>query len=211
MTAAKTDTYGWADATASHTADYIHAPIRKLVRNAGARDVLDAGCGNGALCHELSADGFRVVGVDGDSDGIVHARQIESGARFSVGLFSDSPPLSPDTDDGLFDFVVSTEVIEHLYAPHELTRYCFDALRPGGHLAISTPYHGYLKNLMLSVFDRWDSHHTVHWHGGHIKFWSARTLAKLLTSSGFDVTGFIGVGRFRYLWKSMILTARKPV
>jgi hypothetical protein len=72
-----------------------------------------------------------------------------------------------------------------------------------------TPYHGYLKNLALSVFDKWDFHHTPLWHGGHIKFWSKRTLTQLLTDSGFDVVEFHGVGRLPYLWKSMVLVATK--
>jgi hypothetical protein len=78
----------------------------------------------------------------------------------------------------------------------------------GGYLVISTPYHGYLKNIALSIFNKWDKHHTVLWHGGHIKFWSRKTLTQLLQDNGFEVVGFVGAGRFPYLWKSMILVAR---
>jgi hypothetical protein len=49
----------------------------------------------------------------------------------------------------------------------------------------------------------------VLWHGGHIKFWSRNTLSLLLQESGFEVVAFSGVGRFPYLWKSMVLVARK--
>ncbi|MFX7844634.1 methyltransferase domain-containing protein, partial [Acinetobacter baumannii] len=94
------------------------------------------------------------------------------------------------------------EVVEHLYDPRELARYAFAALRPGGVLLMSTPYHGYVKNLMLSVFNRWDRHLDPHWHGGHIKFWSRATLARLLREAGFSVEAFAGVGRVPYLWKS---------
>lgn len=73
---------------------------------------------------------------------------------------------------------------------------------------ISTPYHGYLKNLALSAFNKWDKHHTPLWHGGHIKFWSRRTLTSLIEANGFRVTEFHGVGRAPWLWKSMILVAR---
>ena len=73
---------------------------------------------------------------------------------------------------------------------------------------ISTPYHGYLKNLALSILDKWDKHHTVLWHGGHIKFWSRKTLTLLLQENGFNVIAFHGIGRLPYLLKSMILVAR---
>ena len=86
---------------------------------------------------------------------------------------------------------------------------CAWVLKPGGYLLVTTPYHGYLKNLALSVFGKWDKHHTALWHGGHIKFWSQATLTQLLSENGFRVDNFFGVGRLPYLWKSMVLVARK--
>ncbi|HET8611542.1 MAG TPA: class I SAM-dependent methyltransferase [Sphingomonas sp.] len=198
----KTLDYGWEEATPG-SSSYINPAILKIAAEHKARTVLDAGCGNGALAADLARAGHEVVGIDGDAGGIEIARKRYPGARFEVGTFEGDPP-------GQFDFVCSTEVVEHLYSPHLLAEYCYKALRPGGTLAMSTPYHGYLKNLALSVFDKWDKHHTVDWHGGHIKFWSRNTLSKLLENAGFDVTGFAGVGRLPYLWMSMILIARKP-
>jgi 2-polyprenyl-6-hydroxyphenyl methylase/3-demethylubiquinone-9 3-methyltransferase len=74
---------------------------------------------------------------------------------------------------------------------------------------ISTPYHGYFKNLALAISNKLDDHFTALWHGGHIKFWSRRTLTKLLTDNGFRVVGFSGIGRAPFLWKSMVIVARK--
>jgi 2-polyprenyl-6-hydroxyphenyl methylase/3-demethylubiquinone-9 3-methyltransferase len=110
---------------------------------------------------------------------------------------------------GGFDAAVSTEVIEHLYAPHLLPRFAHALVRPGGHLVLTTPYHGYWKNLALSLFDKWDHHHTALWHGGHIKFFSRRTLTRLLTENGWQVRRFRGIGRLPGLWKSMLLVAQR--
>ncbi|MEK6542308.1 MAG: methyltransferase domain-containing protein [Pseudomonadota bacterium] len=211
MNQAKTENYGWHTAAPPHTEAYIHDHILRLVREAGARTVLDAGCGNGALCAELARAGYDVVGIDGDEQGITLARKTTQSIRFEVGQFDKLPPVTSGSADGLFDFVVSTEVVEHLYAPHQLAEYCFAALRPGGTLAISTPYHGYLKNLALSIINGWDSHHTTGWYGGHIQFFSNKSLKSMLIRAGFEITGFIGAGRFPYLWKSMIVIARKPL
>ena len=199
----KTENYGWTDAVPEY-AGYINQMVIRIARDANARTVLDAGCGNGALAADLAAAGFQVVGVDGDRRGIEIARSKYPALTFEVALFDDAPA-------GEFDFVTSTEVIEHLYSPHHLARFCFSALRPGGTLAISTPYHGYLKNIALSLANKWDYHHKANEHGGHIKFWSRATLTTLLEEAGFKVTGFAGAGRFPYLWKSMILTARRPL
>jgi len=78
-----------------------------------------------------------------------------------------------------------------------------------GYLIVTTPYHGYFKNLALAILGKWDQHLTALWHGGHIKFWSRATLTQLLVNNGFHVMDFRGVGRIPWLWKSMVIVARK--
>ena len=202
--------YGWDSGEASLTGDYLTPTVEAILRKAGARDVLDAGCGNGALCDHLHRAGFNIVGIDADVEGIPVARRVFPDVRFDVFDFKNPASGLALAGDGLVDAVVSTEVVEHLYAPHELARFAFEALRPGGSFIISTPYHGYFKNIALSLINAMDKHYTALWHGGHIKFWSRQTLSTLLTEAGFEVTGFTGTGRLPYLWKSMVLTARKP-
>ncbi len=75
-------------------------------------------------------------------------------------------------------------------------------------MIISTPYNGYLKNIVIALLDGFDKHHTVLWDGGHIKFWSFKTISALLKEFDFDVVKFKGVGRLPYLWKSMIIKAK---
>ena len=104
---------------------------------------------------------------------------------------------------------IATEVVEHLFHPRELLRLAHNKLREGGLLVLSTPYHGWLKNVAISVLNKWDWHHTVFWDGGHIKFWSRATLGKLLEEEGFDVVGFHGCGRAPYLWASMVMAGKK--
>ncbi|MFZ1742392.1 MAG: class I SAM-dependent methyltransferase [Pontixanthobacter sp.] len=194
--------YGWA-AHAPHSSQYLNPVVLELVQAAGGQTVLDAGCGNGELAGYLASHGYRLSGVDADAEGIAIARRRFPDCNFAVSRFSKDPKA-------VFDLVVSTEVVEHLYAPHELANYCFDALRPGGTFIISTPYHGYFKNLALALSGRWGRHLAPNWHGGHIKFWDRQSLTGLLVEAGFVVTGFRGVGRMPLLWKSMVLIARKP-
>lgn len=209
MASEAVSTYGW-QATAPQSCNYVAPAVLAILRQLGANRVLDLGCGNGELCSQLAAVGHEVVGVEIDRDGVRIAREAHPAISFhNFGVHHDPELLLQQEGARLFDAVVSTEVIEHLYAPHLLPAYAARVLVPGGHLVVSTPYHGYLKNLLLSVFDHWDQHHTALWHGGHIKFWSRTTLGQLLADGGFEVTGFCGVGRAPYLWKSMILTARR--
>jgi 2-polyprenyl-3-methyl-5-hydroxy-6-metoxy-1,4-benzoquinol methylase len=181
-------------------------PVVRLCRELGARRVIDIGCGNGALATALAAAGFDVTGCDDDRGGIEIARRTAPAARFeAVGVYDDPSTL------GLadFDVAVSTEVVEHLFRPAALPRFAAAVLKPRGHLIVTTPYHGYLKNLALSLANGWDHHFSPLWDGGHIKFWSPATITQLLTQQGFEVVRVTGSGRFRWFWKSMVVVARK--
>lgn len=112
---------------------------------------------------------------------------------------------------GKVRYVISLEVVEHIFLPRNFARNCYGFLKPGGRLILSTPYHGYLKNLALALTGALDKHFTALWDFGHIKFWSRRTLTALLTEQGFEDIRFQGAGRVPWLWKSMVLCARKPV
>lgn len=108
-----------------------------------------------------------------------------------------------------FDCVVLGDVIEHLYRPADLLECASALLESGGYLIVGTPYHGYLKNLALSVFGKWDAHHCVDWDGGHVKFFSVKTLAALVQRHGFGDLSFRFFGRAPYLWMNMLCIARK--
>ena len=75
---------------------------------------------------------------------------------------------------------------------------------------ISTPYHGYWKNLALAITGKMDAHFTALWDHGHIKFWSMKTLSELLYEAGFVNIRFERVGRIPPLAKSMIAVAYRP-
>jgi 2-polyprenyl-6-hydroxyphenyl methylase/3-demethylubiquinone-9 3-methyltransferase len=170
--------------------------------------VLDVGCGNGAMAAEFLRRGCRVTGVDLSREGVEVARAAYPTARFEV--MEAGQDILARLGEDPYDLVISTETIEHLYDPRSYAEGCFAATRPGGHFLISTPYHGYAKNLVLSLLNQWDAHIDPFWRGGHIKLWSYRTLARLLRESGFTDIRFRGAGRVPYLWKSMVLSAVRP-
>ncbi len=200
--------YGWNSSNEICSHRYISPEIIKLIKKLNPKKCIDIGCGNGFLCSQIHQAGYNVVGVEYDIDGYKIASSNNSELNFyNLGVQDDSSVII--NNEGLFDLVISTEVIEHLFSPHMLPQFSSKVLNKGGHLIITTPYHGYLKNLVLSLLNMWDKHHTPLWHGGHIKFWSKRTLSQLLEENGFKVIGFVGVGRTLYLWKSMILIAQK--
>ena len=79
---------------------------------------------------------------------------------------------------------------------------------------VSTPYWGYLKNIVLALTNRIDRSLTVLWDGGHIKHFSKKTLVAMVEEQGFKLIGFKGcsVGFRRYtpfLWSGMLVAFRK--
>ena len=81
-------------------------------------------------------------------------------------------------------------------------------LKPNVRLIITTPYHGYLKNIALAVTGKMDKHFTVLWDGGHIKFFSVNSLTSLLESEDYTNINFKFAGRYPYLWKTMLCSSR---
>jgi 2-polyprenyl-6-hydroxyphenyl methylase/3-demethylubiquinone-9 3-methyltransferase len=194
------------NAAPSCIAAFVYPAILDVLRRHGCRRVLDIGCGNGTLCRVLSDAGHSVVGIEPSASGVEAARAAAPGGTFcEMGVYDD-PSQLPEAD---FDAAVSTDVVEHLFAPAALPQFAAAKLKPGGLLVLSTPYHGYLKNLVLSLCNAWDRHHTPLWDGGHIKFWSRPTLTALLEANGFQVIEFHGVGRLPFVWKGMVLAARR--
>lgn len=176
----------------------------------GVKHICDLGCGNGYLASRLGACGFHVTGVDASESGLDIAGRHYATDKVKFVRAEIGADLKAILLDGhRFDAVVSSDVIEHLYRPRALIEAAAALLEPGGYLIVGTPYHGYLKNLAISVLGKWDSHHGVHWDGGHIKFFSMRTLRDLVARHGFQDLTFHCYGRFPWLWKHMVCVARR--
>jgi len=190
----------WANA-------YLWPVLRRVIagHTFGQRRALDVGCGNGATAKMLEQLGFDVVGIDPSASGIAQARQAFPGIQFDPASAYDDLR----SRYGTFSLVVSLEVIEHCYDPRQFAQTVFDTLEPDGVAFISTPFHGYWKNLALALTGKWDDHLTVLWDGGHIKFFSVKTLGILLRETGFRQVSFLRVGRVPPLAKSMVAVVRK--
>ena len=113
--------------------------VVELIRQSGARTVLEAGCGDGWNCGKLVEVGLAVVGVDWSHNGIEHARRMVRGARFYCGDVRDAGFRREFSD--LFDAAIFVEVLEHI-PPND----CIQAIRniaslvkPGGLLVLTTP------------------------------------------------------------------------
>jgi 2-polyprenyl-3-methyl-5-hydroxy-6-metoxy-1,4-benzoquinol methylase len=201
--------YEYRSAAGEGSHNYLYGPVSELLTDVPAHGlVADIGCGNGSFLSLFQDRGWQLYGSDYSSTGIEIARASYPNIKFSLGN-AESMPEELESRAGQFDVVLSTEVIEHVYNPRGLLKTCYSLLKPGGTLVLTTPYHGYLKNLLLAVTGKLDRHFTVLWDHGHIKFWSHQTMREVLTETGFVNIRFGGAGRIPWLWKSMVVRAEK--
>ena len=188
---------------------YLFPCLMKLCSGLPAKSrVLDVGCGSGSVSSEFAKRGHSVVGIDLAEPGIRIAGESCPSGKFAL-LPADKDVLT-NLGEAPFDLVYSLEVIEHLYDPRSFLAGCFAATKSGSVFICSTPYHGYLKNLSVCLFNGWDRHMNPLFDGGHIKFFSRKTLTILLQEAGFRNLRFRGAGRLPYLWKSMFVSGTKP-
>lgn len=201
--------YLYDGAELNHSHEYLlPAVLRWLELIASERErpkVFELGCGNGSVANALEAKGYNVTGVDPSVEGIAQANRRYPALKLAQGSAYDD--LAGRF--GRFPAVLSLEVVEHLYFPKKFAATLFDLVEPGGTAIISTPYHGYWKNLAMAVTGKMDDHFTALWDHGHIKFWSFKTMRLLLEGAGFKYISFERVGRVPPLAKSMIVVARR--
>lgn len=204
------ETYHYGDEQPSHTFSYLMPTLEESLRTffdanpKMPKTVFDLGCGNGSTANALANQGYSVSGVDPSEEGIKLANQKFPNADLRTGSAYDDL----ESIFGRSSAVISMEVVEHVYAPRDYITTVKSLIAPGGVAIISTPYHGYLKNLSIALLNRFDQHVDPLWDHGHIKFWSPKTLTALASEAGLELVDFHFVGRFSMLAKSMIAVFR---
>ncbi|HUA75322.1 MAG TPA: class I SAM-dependent methyltransferase [Solirubrobacteraceae bacterium] len=147
----------------------------------GPLRVLDAGCGEAQLTAAVAAAGHEVVGVDVAEEPLRRAREREPG----LDLRRVEPGGEWPLPDASFDVAWAGETIEHVLDTAAWLSELRRLLRPQGSLLLSTPAHGRLRLLGLALSGRrFDAHFDP--RADHLRFYSSRTLTRLLEEFGFE-------------------------
>jgi 2-polyprenyl-3-methyl-5-hydroxy-6-metoxy-1,4-benzoquinol methylase len=201
--------YAYEDGDLNPSHDYLVPSVLKILGSLhlpqDRNRIFELGCGNGAVAEVLTRHGYQLTGVDVSVQGVEQAQRRHPHLSLQLGSAYDCLANTY----GRFPVVISLEVVEHLYDPRAFARNLFNLVESSGAAIVSTPYHGYWKNLAMALTGRMDQHFTALWDHGHIKFWSMATLRQLLQEAGFRSITFRRVGRVPALAKSMIAIATK--
>ncbi len=164
--------------------------------------ILDVGCGRGEFCDYFAKNGHRAEGIDIAANVIEFARTRYPACTF----YSGEVEKIVAGREGQYDFVYSSEVIEHLFDVGSYLKAINKLLKPNGVFALTTPYHGRVKNLIIDLTKFHEHYHPL---GQHIRFFDKRGIDLCFRRFGFEMTRFTGYGRPWPFWKSMFTVARK--
>jgi 2-polyprenyl-6-hydroxyphenyl methylase/3-demethylubiquinone-9 3-methyltransferase len=167
-----------------------------------ASAVLDAGCGGGEFLEFFADRSFCAVGLDISLTALQKAKKRIPRTPIAAASLDEGLCFKPNS----FELVWFTEVLEHLLDTSQALSEIHRILKPQGLLALTTPYHGFIKNLAIAV-TRFDKHFDV--AGPHIRFFTRRSLSASLKRAGFDLLHSEGFGRCWPLYKSLFVVASK--
>ena len=152
--------------------------------------VLDIGCGEGRHTISLFVDKqINAFGFDLSLNDLNIARSrlddfpIENNSD-SVCVFGVSDINNMPFQDGAYDSVICSEVLEHVSSPEESIKELIRVLKPGGVLALSVPR-------FLPEWICWQlSEGYQQMPGGHVRIFKHRSLKQLATNEGMFYQGF---------------------
>jgi SAM-dependent methyltransferase len=202
----------------------LAAKISTTARRMGVpgRDVLDVGCGLGALIGELKRLGFDACGLETSSFAVQKCRG--SGLEVVNAPLTDRPFGSKQ-----FDIITMIEVIEHVASPRDLLRLVVPLLKPGGMLYIQTGNveHAFsllrrVKRGLTHIVTRTNSapgilggFSPIAWDyfslEGHVSYLSPRTLSLLYSQCGLQTVRLPRTRNYGRFPSSLISHETMPV
>lgn len=178
--------------------------LEKFIPKNDSIVIVDFGCGNGKILGEIIKINLKakLIGLDVSETALEEAKKNLSEVEFYKIVDGEKFPLN----DGIADFIFSSEVIEHIYDTENAFKEITRILKPGGKILFTTPYHGFIKNLLIAFF-AFNKHFNP--TGAHIRFFTKKTLLGLLNKNNFKLIKVGYYGRFWPISHSIFILAEK--
>jgi ubiquinone/menaquinone biosynthesis C-methylase UbiE len=164
-----------------------HPSLRSLFEAHIGRDdtCLDVGCGDAGTAGPWVTKHARSY-VGADISSIAVAKAAERG--FNSVRIQDASSLP--FDDGQFDVVICSEVLEHLFLPHAAAAEMLRVLSESGRLIVTVPNAMHWRDRLDMLLGQWkprgdDLGTAEPWRSPHIRFFSRRSLRRMLMAAGF--------------------------
>ena len=164
--------------------------------------VLDLGCGAGRFVAALQDHGADPVGVELAEAALDRARRNVPGTE----LHALGPDGAIPLEDASVDLVWCSEVLEHVPDTTGLLSEARRVLRTGGRLLVTTPSHDLPRRALIALA-RFGPHFDP--LGQHVRFYSRRSLARVLDEFAFEEVHLSSIGGLPGLRETLVARARK--
>ncbi len=166
--------------------------------------ILDYGCGKGKILSDVSLlnKRGRLYGADISRT----ARTVSKHAVPRAKILEIDENQKVSLPDHSCDFVLSLDVIEHIYDTDKVFSEFRRLVKKDGYLLLSTPYYGVIKNIIISLIG---FNVVYHPRSPHIRFYTMKSLLGLLHDYGFHEQRIGYYGRFSPVWRGMYVLAKK--
>jgi 2-polyprenyl-3-methyl-5-hydroxy-6-metoxy-1,4-benzoquinol methylase len=169
----------------------VNLPVMELLTKArqsmpAGQSVLDLGCGRGRLAMEMEKLGYRVTGIEANPVATSVARG-RMGELIEIDL-AQFKHISEALAGRRFDWIVASDVMEHLPYPEETLNFYKQFLKPGGKLIVSVPNIALWDIRLRLLFGQFNYVDSGVLDRTHMRFFTVRTAKDLLKNTGFRVT-----------------------
>lgn len=152
------------------------------------KTILDLGCNNGVLGYKLRHNHNQIDGVDINSKYFSKAKKYYR-ELYQLDLSKMSLPIQKK-----YDYIVLSDILEHLPNPDEVLLKCKKYLNNNGKLIISLPNVARLEIRLSLLFGNFDYGPGI-MSPDHLRFFTKKSAIKLINQSGYRVdeiktTGF---------------------
>ncbi|PLX27420.1 hypothetical protein C0583_03860 [Candidatus Parcubacteria bacterium] len=149
--------------------------------------VLDIGCSDGELGEIIKVEKeCRVWGVDISHESIEQAsKKIDK--TFVVDIDMELAKWPGEIVAQKFDYIILSEVLEHMLHPEEVLRKAKELLNSDGKIIITVPNILFWKNRLRIFFGNFDYEDKGLMDRGHIHFFSWKSFCKTIEGSGLKI------------------------
>ena len=174
------------------SADSSHGVLLRWLDSMPSSRVLDLGCSGGQFAAVARASGHHVTGVDvAAAPGVTDRLDRFVQADLDAGLGEE---LIVELGDEPFDVVVMGDVLEHVRHPGRLLADARKLLAPGGSMLISVPNFGHWYPRFRTALGAFDYDMRGILDRTHVRFFTRRSLMRLLDDANLRVVSFDQVG-----------------